>query len=518
MRHNNKIISVLLFLGIILSFLETPEASFSYQGYKTWTMKDSGFLVNVKKNTTHKTTSAQGMNIGTTYMYVAKIANKDKDPEAITIYRKTIDSGNPVQLTCYKSVNGKVDDRCLSAGHANDLLVVVPSKKNTNNLLSVTSDENKGLARYIIDGTKLYYTGNIKLLNNENKAIKVNGVRQFRHVNGYFYLLFKSGQDFYVGKIPDNETYFPEKTTKNVNSNGTVAINIYKFARLDQKNVVFANSNSINYYGNVETWVGQGFAYNPDEKTIYAPYFEPKNFDPSKNKAHIDTNAIIVYNVSEVLTNANVDNIINSKKNSNTIIFPSKTSFFLKASDKNLKDLEIESCGFRQKNDKNDHRFYIYANVASDDSKDGIYYINSYTSNNQGKPFDPVATKNSVVYTVQYKGVDDGVNATIKNGTYDSSGHYQMNATLHIYGLKSNLRINKFTREGYKFTGWHLHRKINDEWLYANKNNSDDKGWYKKGKQPSNFVLALYRDKQGVSQLSYINGDLVTCYAQWAKK
>lgn len=42
-------------------------------------------------------------------------------------------------------------------------------------------------------------------------------------------------------------------------------------------------------------------------------------------------------------------------------------------------------------------------------------------------------------------------------------------------------------------------------------------GWYKSGIQPEGATAAVYKNKQKVSKLTNVYGDVVTCTAQWTK-
>ncbi|KAG4095338.1 hypothetical protein H8356DRAFT_1688253 [Neocallimastix lanati (nom. inval.)] len=489
-----SIISTILSLGIFFSLYETLKTKNTYQGFETWTMKDAELLKDLPNRSetisgkSRSITNVQGMNVGKSYIYSAKIHNSIN---AIAIYRTTIDSKARVLMNCYPNTKGSKRTYCTEAGHANDLLVINKTGTGTNILLAATSDTN-GLARYIIDGQNLYFIGYLNVKGTDGKNLKVNAVRQFRHADNYFYLIFKWGETFYYGKVNDNDTYFPEKTTSGSEKNTLRSMTIYKIATLDKKNAVFAGSNSsYEYYGNMESWGGQGFSYNPTEKTIYAPYFE-------QSSGNVKTNAILRYYVGDIFVDKNMD----YKTDRNIIRYPTMKNFLLKNTDysKTKDGLEVESCGFRIQYISTDTKLYFQINGFPDES-DGIYFIKNFQGNS--KNYTSVAD-NKTTYTVQYVS-DENTNQ-----------YHGMYSTRHIYGIKSNLRANNFTRSNYKFTGWNLKRKIDDLWLYENKS-TGSRNWYKKGQQPSGYSFALYGNKRGVSELTSKNNDVVYCYAQWEK-
>ncbi|MBE6678538.1 MAG: hypothetical protein E7597_07070, partial [Ruminococcaceae bacterium] len=363
-------------------------------------------------------------------------------------------------------------------------------ESDTNYMLAATSIKGQSLTRLKISGTNLYFTGCFDTVNTSGTSITVSSVRQYKHKNGYFYLLVKNGETFYYCKIADTDT------------GGTVAnptkVTCYKLFTIDKRNAVFAKSNSsAGTYANMETWVNQGFGYNPLERTIYVPMFKP-------GSGSITTNVILTYYVGDVLTDALMD----FSTNKTTLVHPTKTSFYLLASDvsSSCTTFEVESVGFRtSQGTTGDLKMYINANGAPVASYEGVYSL-SYTSGSGD--FTPIADENSVVYTVKYD-----ANGGVDSGTNSSSGNYSMKQTIHIRGISNKLRPNYFTRSGYTFAGWYLTRKSDGKWLYFDTDGGA--AWYAKGSQPAGARLALYEDMRTVSALTAVDGDVVTCYAQW---
>ena len=479
-------------LFIIFSFHETLKAVIVSNGYKTYTMKDAKILSKLPDGSgkvsgaTYGTTSVQGMNVGTTYIYNAKVYSGNKNVNIATFFRTTADTGVTEKMEYYNSASATSPSTCTTAGHANDLLVITSNK--INYLLSATCETEHAVSRYMIKGTKLYFTGYFKLVTTSGKAISCSSLRQFKHVNGYCHLIFKSGESIYYGKILDSEPG---------NKSNPTEIKIFKIAILDKRNAVFAkSSSSYGTYPNMEAWVPQGFSYNPLEKTIYTPYFEPPK------DSGITTTAIIMYYIGNVFTNDNMD----YKKDRNIIVLPTKTSFYLKSTDFNskCKSLEVESCGFRtEQGTAGDLKMYFNANASPMDYE-AVYYL-SYKSGSGN--FDPIANPSTPIYTVHYDG-----NGGTDSGTNTVSGYFQMHDTRHVRGIDTNLRKNYFTKKGYTFKGWYLSRKSDGKWLFLD---NDKTIWYEKGKEPKGASLALYADKRTVSLLSSVNGDVVTCHAQW---
>ncbi len=466
--------------------LPTTSTKYSYNGYTTWTMKESK-LVSIHANQTvggTSCTSMQGMNVGTTYIYTAK---RNSNDTYVSIARTTISSGAITYMNYYASTSATTTSACNSCGHANDLLVVTAD--SVNYMFVATGSSGKALTRLKISGTNLYFTGYFDLVNTSGSSISASSVRQYKHSGGYFYLLIKNGETFYYCKIADTAT--------GGSASAPTKITCYKIFTIDKRNAVFAKSNSsAGTYANMETWVNQGFFYNSLEKTIYVPMFKPNS--------PINTNVIITFYVGDVLT----DKLMDFATNKTTLVHPTKTNFYLTASDtgSTCNDLEIESVGFRTgQGTTGDLKMYINANASPVASYEGVYSL-SYTSGSGD--FTSIVNENSVVYTVKYDG-----NGGTDSGTNTSSGNYKMSQTIHIKGVSNNLRPNYFTKSGYSFAGWYLTRKSDSKWLYFNADGSTN--WYTKGNQPVGAKLALYEDMRTVSALTPVDGDVVTCYAQW---
>lgn len=460
--------------------------AYSYNGYTTHTMSEATLLSVHANKTVGGTTcsSMQGMNVGTSYIYTAK---RNSNDTYVSIARTTISSGAVSYMTYYSSTSATTSSGCDTCGHANDLLVVTAN--SVNYMLAATSIKGNSISRMKISGTNLYFTGYFDTVNTSGTSITVSSIRQYKHTGGYFYLLIKNGETFYYCKIADTAT--------GGTASSPTKVTCYKLFTIDKRNAVFAKSNSsAGTYANMETWVNQGFGYNSLEKTIYVPMFKPSS--------PITTNVIVTYYVGDVLT----DELMDFSTNKTTLVHPTKTNFYLTASgtSSSCNDLEVESVGFRTgQGTTGDLKMYINANASPVASFEGVYSL-SYTSGSGD--FTSIVNDSSVVYTVKYNG-----NGGTDSGTNSSSGNYSMKQTIHIKGIKNNLRPNYFTYSGYTFAGWYLTRKSDGKWLYFDSDGGAS--WYTKGQQPKDARLALYEDKRAVSSLTSVDGDVITCYAQW---
>ncbi len=464
---------------------ETTSA-YTYNGYKTYTMAEASLLSIHSNQTVGGTncTSMQGMNVGTSYIYTAKRNSADT---YVSIARTTISSGAITFMNYYSSTSATSTSGNNTCGHANDMVVVTTD--NVNYMLVATGKTGTALTRLKISGTNLYFTGCFDLVNTNGSSISASSVRQYKHTGGYFYLLIKNGETFYYCKISDTAT--------GGSTSSPTKVTCYKIFTIDKRNAVFAKSNSsYGTYENMETWVNQGFGYNTLEKTIYVPMFKPGS--------PLNTNVIITFYVGDVLTDERMD----FSTNKTDLLFPTKTSFYLTASQlsSSCNDLEIESVGFRTgQGTTGDLKMYINANASPVASYEGVYSLNYISGTGD---FTPVADESSVVYTVKYN-----ANGGTDSGTNSSSGNWKMSNTRHVRGISTKLRPNYFTKSGYTFAGWYLTRKSDGKWLYFDADGVAR--WYLKGEQPVNSYLALYENKRSVSSLTTVDGDTITCYAQW---
>jgi len=322
MKKTKNVFSIFLFLCLFFLLYRTSEAKYSKDGYETWTMKDAKLVSNNYydkkldvedkngKKHSYTTTRAQGMNVGKTYIYFAKLAMENGSNKAVKIHRTNINTGKTVRMDCK---NG-----CQQAGHANDLLVVSTNLKGKQDvLLSTTSNEKNAIARFKINGKKLTFIGYIKVTLN-GKGVTCGGLTLYKHdtKNKKIYFLIKKGEGMYHSEISEDDLLNKKEVT----------IKMYKIADLDRKNAVLAGSKNIYYYYNMETWVSQGFNYNPYEHTIYTIHFKPKE----KGEEHIQTSIIQRYYVGDII-NDNTFKSISHKKG--VVVFATKRSFLLKASD-----------------------------------------------------------------------------------------------------------------------------------------------------------------------------------------
>jgi hypothetical protein len=71
---------------------------------------------------------------------------------------------------------------------------------------------------------------------------------------------------------------------------------------------------------------------------------------------------------------------------------------------------------------------------------------------------------------------------TIKYNSNGGSG--SMADTVVTYGTPTKVRANSFTKSGYRFKCWYVHRKSDNLWYYTNGSTNN---WYAKDSQPSGY-------------------------------
>ncbi|MBE6677609.1 MAG: hypothetical protein E7597_02310 [Ruminococcaceae bacterium] len=442
-------------------------AVYTYNGQTTYTNSNCTLKWTVPNTTEGGNTMSamQGLNVGTTYCYAAKIDGNDAYCD---VTRINMNTGDKTVMSYYSSTTATSEGSNNTMGHANDITVV--GIDGVNYMYVATMEKGTAITRLKIDGTKLMLTGYFKLVNASGDSISVSAIKQIKVSGGYAYFLLKSGNTFYNFKV--------SSTAKGGSASSPTAVNVYKVFTIDTRNAVFAKSNSSAGTYDVDDWTNQGFGYNKQEGVVYVPIWDSST--PSRN-------VVICYNVKD-----NIDTWLDTTKNLSNRVYPTKTSFMIQNT--SYSQYEIESVGFRTGQDSTGDLKMYYNTNCSSSGGEGVYSC-SYTS---GSGDMTSLADGQVLWTTKYDA---------NGGTGTTS------TTYHIRGISTKLRANEFTRSGYTFAGWHRTLKADGKWLYTDADGTAR--WYAKGSQPATSVLALYANEQSVSKLTGSNGDTVTCYAQW---
>lgn len=448
--------------------VETPS-SYSYNGYKTYTSADSTLMWTLPNTTEGGTscTAVQGMNVGTTYCYVAKRNSNDTYAD---IWRINMDTGAKTEMSYYSSLTATSTSSNNTLYHANELNVVTIG--GVNYMFAATCVAGPAMSRYKIDGTALRFTGFFKMVTTSGSSVTISAMRHVKTSGGYLYFLIKRANYFYTCRIPENAT--------GGSASNPTEVTIYRIFTIDTRNAVFATSNSAaGTISTMDDWTNQGFGYNKSEKVLYVPIWDGLTGN---------RNVVITYNLKDI-----IDSKMESSADSGDFVHPTVTSFMF--TDTSVTSFEIESCNFRT-GQGTDGDLRLYYNINCNNMNKEAVYACNYKSGSGN--FTPITQSSGVVWTTKYNA----------NG-----GDGSITATKHIKGIVAPLRANEFTRTGYTFAGWYLHRKSDNKWLYFKADGGAS--WYVKGTQPAGAKLALYENKRSVSQLTAVNGDTITCYAQW---
>lgn len=96
-----------------------------------------------------------------------------------------------------------------------------------------------------------------------------------------------------------------------------------------------------------------------------------------------------------------------------------------------------------------------------------------------------------------------------------NGGSGSMSTSTFKKGVSTKTTANAFTRTGYTFTGWYVHRQKDDKWAYSPDGSTSGGGWHVKDGQPSGWKYILYGNQNSWTNGSSAHGDILTQYAQW---
>jgi len=83
-------------------------------------------------------------------------------------------------------------------------------------------------------------------------------------------------------------------------------------------------------------------------------------------------------------------------------------------------------------------------------------------------------------------------------GYRPGGGTGSMTPTTVLYGKRTHLRANSFTRSGYTFVGWHASRTADGKVRYQNPRDRSETKWAPAGDEPSGWVRFIYPDQASV--------------------
>ncbi len=443
-------------------------------------------------------TAVQGMVIDADgkYCYVAK----QRADTVCAIVRIDMNANTQTALDFYASKSATKPSNCINYfGHANSLEVVdvtVNGQKETW-LFVATLQKPESVAVLKVDNDKarMYLLGYYSMyLPNGKNQVNASAMKfwQMNPTNpNEMWFIVKNSRKFYSAVFP----IVPETGSLGTIGNPT-HVKIYKLCEFDVRNALFAGPDGTGTHQYVQDsiaqWGNQGFDYKEhidandanDKKTIF--YVPLWNGTKGKQKQ----SAILTYDASafmdEKYWNPNTPYESNGRKA--PIIFPTRTS--LKLTDESVGTFEVEEVSFVGNT--------LYFNTNSDiPAKEGVYSVEISETN-----FTPVEKGYTNTYKIVYNA----------NGGTGS----QMENSYHIEGLGTRINPNTYTRKGYTFGGWYMHRDKDNKWLYYPGNTGEY--WHEKGTQPIDAYLLPREDEHRFTHVTEKEGDEVTLYAYWVPK
>lgn len=329
----------------IMMFLSVPCYAVTERNYGEYdpvaAVKDCSPTINGVK---YNICSMQGLAVGSTYLYTAKIDVKGR---YAVIHRTNKDTGKQEILT-YTGTNSNYID-CL--GHANDMCVTSINNKSNLYIVTCNSDKNKGLVRMQVSGSKISKVAEYTLLvpkkNSNNvtigfEKIAPTGVTIVNKDSSDINFLFKNGSKIYKGSVGINDT------------SGT--INLTEAFSLKKDKVTIGGVKT-----DITSFAGQGISYYKNDLYVAWSGHNEGLADGLKDKNN-------AYSVITVYKNV---------KNATGAIDHSPTLSFGIKSEKYSAFFEIESCGISP----SDGKMYFNTNrrvTSSDTNHDGVHYIKGF--------------------------------------------------------------------------------------------------------------------------------------------
>ena len=470
--------------------------------YVTYSYQSADFLESIADEkaygTNVKCTSMQGMESSDKYIYAAK----QKSNEYAIIVQYDPESDTQRTMIYYDSLDAPGQTGLDSVSHCNDMAIYTDTDNLQYMLTAATYHPNSSsyacpsMTQLLVDeeNAELRLAGffNLTRIDDNGKSVYISAssVRLIAQTEDYNYFLMKNANDFYWFKIPAG--------TMGGTRENPVNIPCIHLFNIDNRNAVFVNnSGELETIDNLESWTNQGFFYSVEEDLIYVPLYNEYNGKYANTEC-----VILVFDMDGMLT---VDALEAVTANRTLQIYPSTLTFYLNCT--TLSQFEVEACVFLKNQGHNgDLTLYFNTNGNKVSKSEGIWELKYIRGS---EDIHPVVGVDSVIYTVKYDYNVEGISED--NWTQDNvNNNYSMlRSTTHVAGITTNLRLNRFTRSGYKFIGWHLYRESDGAWLYS------DGNWYTEQMAPTEMEKKLLSDAEPVDDLTPINGDIITAHAQW---
>ena len=445
-------------------------------------------------------TAMQGMAASQRYIYTAKQKN---DQYANIFQYDTVTKENKM-LTYFPTILATESSPIDTVAHINDM-EVYDDTDGSRYLLAATartpesSPARTCLVRFLLDeeDATIRAKGYYNLVTYNQLGFKdyvaAGSVRKVAQSDSFHYFLVKDRNYFLWFKIPVNDTGSASKYEP-------TELTCIRLFTIDNRNALFTNRFGQNYtVENLESWTNQGFGYSFVDDLLYVPLYNPSIGDTGSSES-----VIVTFLMNGMLDAKKLESIT---ENQDLLVFPANLSFHIL--DPKGKFLELESCVFLQnQGEDGDHRLYFNTNGGDVKSSEGVWV----TEFEEGSvDIKPLVAENSIVYTVEYNYNVPG-KAKSQWLTNAKNYHFYMDPTLHVSGIKTNLRINTFIRNGYEFGGYNLYRTSDSKWLCS------DGNWYAEDSIPEGVKKQMVYEYQKVDSLTEVNGDVITAYVQWIEK
>ena len=481
----------------------TEELAIRRNGeYVTYSYSSGTFLETIADEKAYgtdvKCTSMQGMESSEKYLYAAK--QKSNEYAIIVQYDPATDTQRT--MTYYDSPDTAEQTGLDSVSHCNDMAIYMDTDGLQYMLTAATYHPNSSsnacpcMTQLLLDeeNATLRLAGffNLTRLNDKGKRVYVSAssVRLIAQTDEYNYFLMKNANDFYWFKIPAG--------TIGGTKDSPVDIHCVHLFNIDNPKALFDNSSGeLETIDNLESWTNQGFFYSEEEDLIYVPLYNEYNGKTANSEC-----VILVFDMDGMLK---VDALEAVTLNQTLQIYPSTLTFHLNCT--TLSQFEVEACAFlKDQSDDGDLTLYFNTNGSKVSKSVGIWALD-YTRGSE--EINPVVNDDSIIYTVKYNYNVEGVSESDWTQDNVNNNYSMLRSTTHIAGITTNVRFNHFTRSGFKFNGWLLYRESDGAWLYA------DGNWYTEDTAPSGTEKKVLADAEPVGDLTAVNGDTITAYAQW---
>lgn len=468
--------------------------------YVTYPFEAAEFLVAVSDTPAYLSgvncTAMQGMAASEDYLYVAK----QKNNQYATVFQYDPEMDTLVLMEYYDSPEATEQTALDCISHVNDMTIYTDLGQQyliTSATYTPDSEEYPGpcLTQLLLDeeNAALRLAGffNLKGINDagESAYISAGGFRLVAQTEEYNYFLLKNGSDFYWTKMPAGAI--------GGTAEHPVELSCIHLFTIDRRNALVVNKDGeVEPLDNLECWTNQGCFYSPEEDLLYVQYYNQYTGTYAARES-----VIITFDMNGMLA---VDALESVTENQTLRLYPTTLAFHLRVPSQST--YEIEGCVFR-KNQGEDGDLTLYFNInGAALSTEGIW---AYEYTRGSATAQSIVDEDSIIYTVEYNYNVEGVAESDWVQKIPNSNYSMFGDTTHIDGITTNLRINRFKRDGFTFAGWQLYRESDGKWLYA------DGNWYADNEVPAGLEKKVLKNAEPVDHLTTVNGDVITAYAQW---